>query len=91
MVDKSWIHATMERVTNKYRPAKAPTPLPIYKDSFLKGEFAFDGDLPSNSNPNIKYHVTVKFNGESTCTCKGFGYRHTCSHIDMIKEVLKGL
>jgi hypothetical protein len=32
-------------------------------------------------------HYTVRASyGRYTCTCKGFGWRHTCKHIDQVKK-----
>lgn len=37
--------------------------------------------VPSHSAANVTYTVTFPVNGQPTCTCKGYGYRGTCSHI----------
>ena len=32
-------------------------------------------------------HYTVRANhGRYTCTCPGFGWRHTCKHIEQVKK-----
>jgi hypothetical protein len=44
--------------------------------------------VPSSSTPGKFYTITQGESGALYCTCPGFGYRRTCSHIDIMKELL---
>lgn len=44
--------------------------------------------IKSHTNPNVTYTVTFPDSGPPYCTCKGYGYRRTCSHI---KEAIEQL
>ena len=37
--------------------------------------------IKSHTDPTVSYTVTFPDTGEPYCTCKGYGYRRTCSHI----------
>lgn len=43
-------------------------------------------NIPS-SNGKINYKVTYK-RGSWNCTCKGFGFRRKCKHIEIAKELI---
>lgn len=42
--------------------------------------------VASNRDPNTFYTVTQHVDGSWECTCKGFQYRRSCSHIEGIKN-----
>ena len=80
---QEWINATAARVVadlQKY--ARPKNPFTVRDDGVY-----FDGAIPSSSNKGVEYHVVVTPTS-ATCTCKGYGYRHTCSHIDAVKETI---
>jgi len=52
---------------------------------------AFDGFIPSNTDPNVRYHVVVYNDSRpADCDCKGHQFRRwqDCSHIKMVKEAI---
>jgi hypothetical protein len=44
-------------------------------------------EVVSNSDPTKKYMVTV-YDDKLECTCKGYSFRGTCSHINQVKATL---
>lgn len=40
----------------------------------------------SKRNPEVKYDVYRFANGDVKCTCKGFLFRHKCSHTAVFPE-----
>jgi len=45
-------------------------------------------EVVSNSDANKKYIVTVYSPDKVECTCRGYSFRKTCSHVDKVKETL---
>jgi len=45
-------------------------------------------EVTSNSDAEKKYLVTVYSSDNLECSCRGFEFRGTCSHIDQVKESL---
>jgi hypothetical protein len=41
----------------------------------------------SKSNPNERYTL-VSIDGTTACSCKGFGYRKSCKHVEQLKDRL---
>ena len=41
--------------------------------------------VPSTSEPGVVHRTDA--NGEGSCTCKGFGYRGRCSHLDLCRDI----
>ena len=42
----------------------------------------------AGSKPGTSYDVEVFEDGRITCPCKGFGFKHRCSHVDAAREIL---
>ena len=57
-----------------------------YFDIISEFERVIEIELPSSSNPDIYYDVKVYpwLMNNSSCTCKGYQFRHKCSHIDQV-------
>jgi len=46
--------------------------------------------IPSNTDPDKDpYDVTVYPDGQITCQCDGFGWRHNCSHCNTVREAIQ--
>ena len=45
-------------------------------------------EVVSNSDASKKYVVTVYSPDKLECSCRGYSFRRTCSHIDKVKETL---
>lgn len=45
-------------------------------------------EVPSSSKPGVKYTITQDNTGALYCTCPGYGYRRTCSHIESVMALL---
>jgi hypothetical protein len=52
------------------------------------GENQFE--VPSHTDPHTTYTVLLGATA-SSCTCKGYGYRRTCSHIDEVRKWLSDI
>ena len=48
-------------------------------------------EVPSSRDPTLKYKVQVHSNGDITCDprCPGFYFRHSCGHVNSVREFLK--
>lgn len=44
--------------------------------------------VQSHSDPRVKYTVTFPVTEQPYCTCKGYGYRRSCSHITEAANIL---
>jgi hypothetical protein len=42
--------------------------------------------VPSDSTPNLNYRVRLLSSGNWSCQCDGFKWRHTCHHIDDVRD-----
>lgn len=63
--------------------AKLPDILPA--NFILPEGHRLIAEYPSSRNPKIIYHIVADTNNNLYCDCEGYGYRKTCSHIDMTK------
>lgn len=45
--------------------------------------------VPSSTQPGVFYDVRKLPSGTLTCTCTGYGFRHTCSHCKLVESELK--
>jgi hypothetical protein len=46
----------------------------------------FNGSIPSSTDATKSYQVVLYTDGTGHCTCRGYGYRRTCSHLNLVKE-----
>lgn len=51
-----------------------------------KSNVVFNGSIPSSTDATKSYQVVLYTDGTGHCTCRGYGYRHTCSHLTLVKE-----
>ncbi len=47
-------------------------------------------EMPSSSSPDKKHKITLD-GGYLTCDCEGFKFRRTCSHVEVVRDFLRGL
>lgn len=45
-------------------------------------------EVSSSTKLGVKYTISQDNTGTLHCTCPGFGYRRTCSHVDAVTQML---
>ncbi len=75
----------LDRVVNlRYLDRDAPA---VMEDAAAYVEQS-DQQWTVEGSKGDNYVITVR-RGQYSCTCKGFGYRHKCTHIETAKELAR--